>query len=428
MNPSISYTGLPMLSKHFSSYIQIRPFVIMLCAFLSLLVGGYALFLYLRTDRLMLERLHEQATDYHDLISHAREWNSGYGGVYVEKQGGVETNHYLRRMGIDPDVRDVSGRVFTLRNHAIMTAEISRMSEREEGAKFRMISLAPLDPVNTPDNLEQRVIRGFAVGEREFARLEEGQSPPAYRYIRPLYADQSCLLCHKSQGYASGDVIGAISISLPVSNVLAENRISKILIIIGAISAIVIMLAGSYFFTWRLVVKLDEVQSHLVLQATTDELTGLMNRRNILKRLDEEQQRAIRLRESLCIMIIDLDHFKRINDTYGHLFGDVVLKSAAAGIRETVRTYDIIGRIGGEEFLIISPGVTMEVAISLAERVRRVIGELEIEHGEQKIGVTVSAGVTTLESGDIGVVPMMKRADRALYMAKEQGRNRVVAL
>jgi diguanylate cyclase (GGDEF)-like protein len=417
-----------MLSKHFSSYIQIRPFLIMLCAFLSLLVGGYALFLYLRTDRLMLERLHEQATAYYDLVIHAKEWNSGYGGVYVLKQDGVETNHYLRRMGIDPDVHDVAGRVFTLRNHAIMTAEISRMCEREKGAKFRMISLAPIDPANTPDNLELRVIRGFIAGEREFARLEEGLSPPAYRYIRPLYVDQSCLLCHRSQGYAIGDVIGAISISLPVSNVLAENRISRILIIFGAVMTIVIVLTGTYFFSCRLVVKLDEVQSHLVLQATTDELTGLMNRRNILRRLDEEQQRAIRLREDLCIMIIDLDHFKRINDTYGHICGDVVLKSAAASIRDTIRTYDIVGRIGGEEFLIISPGVPMEEAINLAERIRRLISELEIEQGEQKIGVTVSAGVTTLEADDTGVVEMMMRADRALYMAKEQGRNRVVAL
>ena len=80
------------------------------------------------------------------------------------------------------------------------------------------------------------------------------------------------------------------------------------------------------------------------------------------------------------------------------------------------------------EFLIISPGIQLEEAISLAERVRTLISELEIEHGEQYIVVTVSAGLTTLESGDMGVVPMMIRADRALYMAKEQGRNRVVAL
>jgi len=417
-----------MLSRHFSSYIQIRPFLKMLCAFLSLLVAGYALFLYLRTDRLMLERLQEQATDYYDLIIHTREWNSGYGGVYVLKQGKVATNQHLRKVGIDPDLHDLSGRVYTLRNHAIMTSEISRMSESENGARFRMISLAPLDPSNAPDNLERGAIRAFMAGKMEFARLEQGQLHPLYRYIRPMYAEQSCLSCHKNHVYAIGDVIGAISISLPVKNALAENRTSKLLVIFGAAVTIVIVLAGTYLFSWRLVVKLDQVQSHLVLQATTDELTGLMNRRTILKRLDEEQQRAIRLRQNLCIMIIDLDHFKLINDKYGHLFGDLVLKNVAASIRNTVRTYDITGRIGGEEFLIVSPEVAMEVAISLAERVRRLISELVIEQGGQEISVTVSVGVTTLESGDMGVVPMMKRADQALYLAKEQGRNRVVAL
>jgi diguanylate cyclase (GGDEF)-like protein len=417
-----------MLSGNFSSSIQIRPFLKMLSAFLSLLVAGYALFLYLRTDRLMLERLQEQATDYYDLIIHTKEWNFGYGGVYVLKQGKVATNQHLRKVGIAPDLHDLSGRVYTLRNHAIMTSEISRMSEIGNGARFRIISLAPLDPSSAPDNLERGAIRAFMAGKKELTRLEPGQPHPLYRYIRPMYAEQSCLSCHKNHVYAIGEVIGAISISLPVKNVLAENRTSKLLVIFGAAVTIVIVLAGTYLFSWRLVVKLDQVQSHLVLQATTDELTGLMNRRTILKRLDEEQQRAIRLRQNLCIMIIDLDHFKLINDKHGHLFGDLVLKSVAASIRSTVRTYDITGRIGGEEFLIVSPEVAMEVAISLAERVRRLISELVIEQGGQEISVTISAGVTTLESGDMGVVPMMKRADQALYMAKEQGRNRVVAL
>jgi len=417
-----------MLSKQFSSYIQIRPLLLIFCAFLTLLVGGSALFLYLRTGRVMLERLHERAIDYYDLIIRARDWNSGYGGVYVVKRDGVESSRYLQREGGDPDLRDSKGRVLTLRNHAIMIFEISRMSGREKGAKFRMVSLAPLDPANMADSLESIAIRGFSAGEKEFARLDEERSPPSYRFVRPMYVEQSCLACHKGQGFATGDVIGAISISLPVSSALADSRITKIIIILGAVVTVVLVLAGTCFFAWRIVVRQDKAQSYLVQQATTDELTGLLNRRNILRRLDEEQQRAVRLKENLCIMIIDLDHFKRINDTYGHLFGDVVLKSVVAGIRSTVRTYDIVGRIGGEEFLIISPGVPVDEAVGLAERVRKLISELETVNGDQKIVVTVSAGVTALESIDLGIVPMMKRADQALYMAKEQGRNRVVAL
>jgi diguanylate cyclase (GGDEF)-like protein len=419
---------MPIWPKPFHYFEHVRLFLVILCTLLSLLVAGFFLFLYLRTDRLMGERLEEQATAYYDLVTYAREWNAGYGGVYVEKRGGVEANAYLQQLGIDPDVRDVTGRVFTLRNHAIMTTEISRMSERAGGVRFRMISQTPLDPANAPDDLERGVLNRFAAGEQEFTRLVTGQPLPIFRYIRPLRVEQACLECHKSQGYAIGDVLGAVSIAIPVGTMLAENRTTKVLIIIGAVLTIGMLVALTYFLTWRLVIKLDEVQSHLKRQAATDELTGLKNRRNIMKRLDEELQRALRLKEPLCLMIIDIDHFKRINDTYGHPFGDVVLKGVAASIRETIRSYDTVGRIGGEEFLIISPGVEVDEAVGLAERVRERIGAQEIGNDELKVKVTLSIGVTTLMPGDLGVESLMKRADQALYQAKDQGRNRVVAL
>lgn len=416
-----------MWPQNFSSYSQVRPFLITFSVFLMLLVGGFTLFLYLRADRLVVVRLHEQAAAYYDLIIHTKEWNAGYGGVYVEKRRGVTSSSYLHQAKIDADLHVPGGREFTLRNHAMMTAEISRMSEKSDGVKFRLVSMTPLDPANTPDNLEKASIRRFEAGEKEYAGLS-ADHPQMYRLIKPMNVDKSCLECHKSRKYAIGDVMGAISITLPAEPVLAENRATKALLISWAVATMCLLASSTYFLTRRLLIKLDEVRNNLVLQATTDELTGLMNRRNILKRLDEELQRAVRLQERLCIMIIDLDHFKRINDTHGHLFGDVVLKSAAASFRDTVRSYDIIGRIGGEEFLIISPGVDMEEAIGLADRVRMRVSELEFRQGEQKITVTLSVGATFLESSDLGIVSMMKRADRALYQAKEQGRNRVVAL
>src|SRR6185369_7820975 len=126
-----------MLSKHFTSYSHVRPFLTIICAFLSLLVCGFTLFLYFRYDRLVAVRLHEQAEAYYDLIIHTKEWNSGYGGVYVEKRKGVETNPYLRQADINPDLHEPGGRDFTLRNHAIMITEISRMTEKDGGVKFR---------------------------------------------------------------------------------------------------------------------------------------------------------------------------------------------------------------------------------------------------------------------------------------------------
>ena len=200
------------------------------------------------------------------------------------------------------------------------------------------------------------------------------------------------------------------------------------MIIFGAIGAVAILAAVTYLCTWRLGLKLDKVQRHLVRQATTDELTGLMNRRNIMKHLEEDLQRSVRLHEPLSIMIIDLDHFKIINDTYGHLVGDEVLKNVASVIMDSVRSYDIIGRIGGEEFLIISPGIMLKEVLGLAERIRGKVSEADLVHEAARISMTVSIGVTTIEAEDLGMVSLLKRADRALYRAKETGRNRVAAL
>jgi diguanylate cyclase (GGDEF)-like protein len=209
---------------------------------------------------------------------------------------------------------------------------------------------------------------------------------------------------------------------------LTQTRTTKLLIISGAILTIGILVIVVYSLTWRMVIKLNDVQSHLKRQASTDELTGLKNRRTIMKRLAEEHERAARLGEPLCIMIADIDHFKRINDGYGHPFGDRVLKNVANCIRENLRRYDTIGRIGGEEFLLISPGVSLVEAVGLAERIRGQAMSQTVSDGEHTVAVTISIGVASLMEGDGTVEALLKRADRALYQAKEQGRNRVVAL
>ena len=243
-----------------------------------------------------------------------------------------------------------------------------------------------------------------------------------------MYVDLSCLECHFNQGYTIGDVIGAISVSLPVESLLREQRKNKLLILIGGGVTTLFIVTVCYFLTWRLVVKLDEAQRTLKRQATTDELTGLRNRRRTMSRLDEEFQRACRLQDPLCLIIIDIDHFKRVNDSYGHLFGDVVLKHVAARMQDTVRKYDIIGRIGGEEFLIITPGTSIEDAVTLAERLREEVGRVPVTDRDVNVDVTVSAGIASLIEGEDSIETLLRRADTALYKAKREGRNRVAIL
>jgi len=177
----------------------------------------------------------------------------------------------------------------------------------------------------------------------------------------------------------------------------------------------------------KLVKQLSEAQAHLTLMATTDELTGLKNRRHIRERLAEEIQRSKRTGDHLGLIMLDIDHFKLINDSHGHLFGDVVLKVVASRIRTSLRMNDYVGRVGGEEFLVICLDSSLADALHVAEKIRRGICELPMGDGIREVMVAVSAGVTTIQDNDHDYVDAVRRADVALYRAKEAGRNRVVA-
>lgn len=157
-----------------------------------------------------------------------------------------------------------------------------------------------------------------------------------------------------------------------------------------------------------------------------DSLTGLLNHEEILAILDRELARS--RRDGVCVSIImaDIDHFKSVNDTYGHLAGDVVLRIFAQKIHSMARAYDAIGRFGGEEFLIVLPECCLECAVTFAERLRSCISMDSIDTPEGLIPVTISIGVAS-NGKDVrwGVDSLVKAADMALYKAKENGRNRV---
>ncbi len=176
--------------------------------------------------------------------------------------------------------------------------------------------------------------------------------------------------------------------------------------------------------TAKLQKDLMDTQKALEYEAIHDPLTGCLNRRGILERLKEELERFQRTGEQLCVGMCDLDHFKKINDTYGHQTGDDVLKGFVQIIRSQLRPYDQIGRLGGEEFLILIPDITEVYARSALERLNKKVQDTEIETCTGKIKITVSmGGIIVKEKIDIDSI--IKRTDDALYKAKERGRNRV---
>lgn len=175
--------------------------------------------------------------------------------------------------------------------------------------------------------------------------------------------------------------------------------------------------------------KLNEANRKLRELAEQDSLTGLPNRRFLFEYLARELGRAQRYGGTLSVMIFDIDHFKRVNDTHGHQVGDQVLKAVAETAMEVKRNTDLIARYGGEEFVMVMPETEAEGAAALAERLRRVVEELVISLEGRMIGVTVSIGIATSgpEGGELTGDRLFGLADQALYEAKNGGRNRVAA-
>jgi two-component system, cell cycle response regulator len=170
--------------------------------------------------------------------------------------------------------------------------------------------------------------------------------------------------------------------------------------------------------------RILELQDQLFNQATHDSLTGLLNHEAILEILQRESRRALRNETQLAVIMADLDHFKDINDTHGHLIGDSVLRETAKALRGCLRSYDSIGRYGGEEFLIVAPDCSENEAAILAERLRNAVEKVAVAASNCIVPITLSFGVADTS---VGHKPeeMLRAADRALYAAKNGGRNRV---
>ena len=184
------------------------------------------------------------------------------------------------------------------------------------------------------------------------------------------------------------------------------------------------------FFSQSLSLAFRNALTHNQMQklAAPDGLTGLYNRRFGMIRLQEEYGRSIRSNIPVSILIFDIDHFKKVNDTYGHLVGDRVLISIARTATVALRMGDVLLRYGGEEFMCILPGASQNDAKQIAERIRIMVMDSVVKNGEQEIKVTISHGTATFPNPNISTTDQfIQVADGAMYTAKETGRNRIVS-
>jgi diguanylate cyclase (GGDEF)-like protein len=199
-----------------------------------------------------------------------------------------------------------------------------------------------------------------------------------------------------------------------------EQRANRLKVIVIALAAVLLLALT--------LLAVRQRHTHRVMRslALTDELTGLPNRRDVLARLQSVLDRSTD--KPCAVLLADLDHFKRINDEHGHLVGDEVLKSVSARLKETVREPVFVGRLGGEEFLVVLPGTDLESARQVAERIREQVAGIDTRHWFEGLPLTVSVGVAAADPAGDTVSNMLRRADNALYDAKRSGRNRVIAL
>jgi diguanylate cyclase (GGDEF)-like protein/PAS domain S-box-containing protein len=175
----------------------------------------------------------------------------------------------------------------------------------------------------------------------------------------------------------------------------------------------------------RHVAEVEHLQKELREQVIHDPLTGVYNRRYLDETLECEIARADRERNDLSLILLDIDHFKEFNDSFGHQAGDLILVDTMKHLTDSIRGSDIICRFGGEEFILVLPGINLDTACKRAEEIRKTIEANKIHYGDEELGITISMGVAGYPGGEISAAELIDAADRALYRSKETGRNKV---
>jgi len=420
-------TGTPPLFPDESTIW--KEFVLNVSVIILIFILGIFLGIQLNNEHLIGDELLTRArADFGNIVL-VRKWAAQYHGVYVEKGPGVESNPYLK----NPDIVSRDGKTYTLRNPALITREISQLSTDKEGHSFHITSLKPINPGNVADAFETASLQQFADGRsKESFVIEESGGRSHYRYMAPLFIEQPCLTCHSNEGYRVGDLRGGISVRFDITEVMEQLRWNRYAIWALSLTVAALLLVIVFKLVRKMRQMLDQAYARMRQQAVTDELTGLHNRRYFLRRFEGELLRSRRYGHPLACLMIDIDHFKRINDQYGHATGDQVLKAAAAQLRQQQRDSDLICRYGGEEFAILLPECERNSAMHVAERLRTAMAAapLQLEDGRQ-FPLTISIGVSHLSGEQLESVAsaeeILDQADSALYAAKRSGRNRVVA-
>lgn len=244
--------------------------------------------------------------------------------------------------------------------------------------------------------------------ERVTVQVEQRKLRPKQKVMDP----QASLKSHLTLPLViEGEIIGCISINSDQANMYNVPRLQFFSV-----------------FGYQMAASLEHIQriSTVKKEAIYDTLTKLFNRRHFEERLSAETQKAFESQSNLSIIMVDIDHFKKVNDTFGHDGGDKVLCKIASLLKNSVRQHDTVARYGGEEFVLLLPGVPLDPTTMVAERIRQLVENTLFDVGQTQIHVTISLGISNFPIHRVkSKEELVKMADLALYEAKREGRNRV---
>lgn len=311
------------------------------------------------------------------------------------------------------------------------------------GYRYQEVAINPTNPGNRAQGWEREVVESFRRNDDDERFITTGSESGdlTFHYAKPLRVTKAaCLQCHGDAasapkpllakygprggfGWRVGEVVGAQIVSVPASAALSKVKSTFFYYLFASCA-----LMSSFFFVlnWMLsktVLKpIVSSNDKLLKLVSEDSLTGVANRRAFSMRLEDDIQRANLTGSPLSVVMIDLDHFKKVNDSYGHSVGDAVLKECCGRISHKIRRTDLLGRLGGEEFAILLPATDEAGALQLATHL---LAAISAEPMGVAGTVTASLGVAQMQQ-DETAAHLLERADAALYCAKREGRNRAV--
>lgn len=405
---------------------SVRKYLGIITIIISLVIASIFFTFQFNVSRALQVHLYEQAKAFFSEIVIVRKWVAKHGGVYVPLDKTTGINPYLVDIeGIEAKIT-CNEKEFVLKNPSLVTKEISESPFRTGQVRYKMTSLKPINPDNAPDKFEKSALEQFEQGVSEVSIFEKRDGADHFRYMAPLVADETCMTCHAQQGYTVGDIRGGISVTLQAESLMLRIKRAQIFMVIAGFGVIALMIVSIWYISRFFIRDLHYAQEALARMASTDFLTGLANRMAGIQTLTKELGRMSRKKTPLCIALIDLDHFKKVNDTYGHNVGDEILKSFSAILLKNIRNYDTACRYGGEEFLLIMPQTSLEEAVKILNRILDYIKSTPISTTKGNVKTSVSAGVVKAREGE-DVDACVDRADKLLYRAKADGRSRIYA-